>query len=105
MGRIRGSIHGEPAMFKASLAAAIVFVATAFSSSLYAQKAQTAQNAQTTTRRNPYVGAPVDGWTGQPVPQPAMPAGPAPRHDVFGIWDPGNGGIQAMGAGAMPEDG
>jgi hypothetical protein len=30
---------------------------------------------------------------------------PAPRHDISGIWDPGNGGIQALGPGAMPEDG
>ena len=32
-------------------------------------------------------------------------APPAPRHDISGTWDPGNRGVQAMGAGAMPEDG
>ena len=32
-------------------------------------------------------------------------AAPAPRHDISGIWDPGNGGIQPMGPAAMPEDG
>jgi len=48
----------------------------------------------------------TDGWTGQPVPQTAsQPATPVPHHDIFGIWDPGNGGIQPMGAAAMPEDG
>ena len=30
---------------------------------------------------------------------------PAPRHDISGTWDPGNGGIQPMGPAAMPEDG
>ena len=53
---------------------------------------------------NSSIAAPVDGWTGQRVPQ-NQPAGPAPRRDIFGIWDPGQGGIQAMGAAAMPEDG
>ena len=32
-------------------------------------------------------------------------AAPAPRHDISGIWDPGNGGIQPMGPQAMPDDG
>ena len=68
--------------------------------------AQNAANTDNATRRNPYVGVPVDGWTGLPVTKPAnSQPGPAPRRDISGIWDPGNGGIQAMGAGAMPEDG
>src|SRR5271169_1923652 len=29
----------------------------------------------------------------------------APRHDISGIWDPGNDGIQPLGPRAMPEDG
>ena len=29
----------------------------------------------------------------------------APRHDISGIWDPGNRGIQPFGPQAMPEDG
>jgi hypothetical protein len=33
-----------------------------------------------------------------------MPA-PAPRHDISGIWDPGNEGIQPLGPRNMPEDG
>ena len=32
-------------------------------------------------------------------------AAPAPRHDISGIWDPGNDGIQPLGPRAMPEDG
>jgi hypothetical protein len=32
-------------------------------------------------------------------------AAPAPRHDISGIWDPGNNGIQPLGPRAMPEDG
>ena len=64
-------------------------------------------HGQAPARKNPYVGTPVDGWTQKPV--PPMPAdqasAPAPKRDLTGIWDPGNGGIQAMGAGAMPEDG
>jgi hypothetical protein len=49
----------------------------------------------------------VDGWTHQDV--PSMPAaqaeGPAPKHDIFGTWDPANTGIQPLGAGSNPEDG
>lgn len=69
-------------------------------------QAQAAQGTETNqpARGNPYVGTPVDGWTNQPVKQSAT-AGPAPRRDISGIWDPGNGGIQAMGAAASPEDG
>jgi hypothetical protein len=32
-------------------------------------------------------------------------AAPAPRHDISGIWDPGNDGIQPFGPRAMPDDG
>jgi len=32
-------------------------------------------------------------------------AAPAPHHDISGIWDPGNRGIQPTGPQAMPEDG
>ena len=93
-------------MLKGFFSSTISLVAVVtFSALVYAQT-QTTEKTQATTRRNPYIGTPVDGWTGQPVPQTAnQPAAPAPRHDIFGIWDPGNGGIQAMGAAAMPEDG
>jgi hypothetical protein len=47
-----------------------------------------------------------DGW-GRPVPPPAkgQKSGPAPRRDISGTWDPGDGGIGQLGAKAMPEDG
>jgi len=50
--------------------------------------------------------AQTDGW-GRPVAAPAKSKnpGPAPRRDISGTWDPGNRGIQAMGASANPEDG
>ena len=49
----------------------------------------------------------VDGWD-RPIPAIAKnkaPAAPASPHDVSGTWDPGDGGIQPLGAGANPEDG
>jgi hypothetical protein len=30
---------------------------------------------------------------------------PAPKHDISGIWDPGDNGIGQLGSRAMPEDG
>ena len=47
-----------------------------------------------------------DGW-GRPVKPPVkgQKSDPAPPHDMSGIWDPGDGGIQALGPAAMPEDG
>ena len=47
-----------------------------------------------------------DGW-GRPV-KPAVKgqkSDPAPVHDISGIWDPGDAGIQALGPASMPEDG
>ena len=48
----------------------------------------------------------VDGW-GRPIVQPAngQKSAPPPRHDISGSWDPGDGGIQALGSSAMPDDG
>ena len=56
---------------------------------------------------SPRLGTAVDGWTSKQIPEPATydPAAPAPRHDISGIWDPGNRGIQPLGAGSLPEDG
>lgn len=47
-----------------------------------------------------------DGW-GRPVKLPVkgQQSEPAPKRDISGIWDPGDGGIQALGPAAMPEDG
>ena len=51
---------------------------------------------------------PVDYWK-QAAKVPAKPknttGGPAPRHDISGVWDPGEVGIQIFGAGAVPADG
>ena len=49
----------------------------------------------------------LDGW-GRPIIQPPKDRkpGPAPRHDISGIWDaPDMSGNQVLGAKAMPEDG
>jgi len=50
---------------------------------------------------------PVDYWktTGTVPAKPRKTGGPAPRHDISGVWDPGEVGIQIFGAGAMPADG
>ena len=51
---------------------------------------------------------PVDYWkqTGTvPAKGGKTTGGPAPRHDISGVWDPGEVGIQIFGAGAMPADG
>jgi len=42
--------------------------------------------------------------TSSPV-QNEHKSAPAPKHDVSGIWDPGDNGIQQLGSKAMPEDG
>ena len=48
----------------------------------------------------------VDEWGRPIIPQAkGQKSAPAPRHDISGIWDPGDGGIQAFGSAAMPEDG
>ena len=91
-------------MRKGLLSLVVAFVAIfAFACLAQAQEAQGTQ-ANQPVRKNPYVGMPVDGWTNQPV-KPPVTSRPAPRRDISGIWDPGNGGIQAMGAAASPEDG
>lgn len=50
---------------------------------------------------------PADYWkTTGTVPAKARKiGGPAPRHDISGVWDPGEIGIQIFGAAAMPADG
>ena len=49
---------------------------------------------------------PIDGWPGpKPAPMKVPEAGPAPKHDISGTWDPGFIGLQTIGASAMPDDG
>jgi hypothetical protein len=71
-------------MFRFSLASTIALVPMLMLASLV--RAQTAPSQQ--------AGAVKD-----------QKAALAPRHDISGIWDPGNGGIQPLGPQAMPEDG
>jgi hypothetical protein len=50
---------------------------------------------------------PVDYWKqAASVPDKGWKrtGGPAPRHDISGVWDPGEVGIQIFGAAAMPAD-
>jgi hypothetical protein len=64
--------------------------------------------SQTEQPRSPEPTEPgLDGW-GRPITPPAKDrkTAPAPRHDISGIWDPGDtSGVQQLGAKAMPEDG
>jgi hypothetical protein len=64
--------------------------------------------SQTDKPRSPAPTGPgLDGW-GRPIIPAAkdQKPGPAPRHDLSGIWDPPNvSGIQVLGAGAAPDDG
>jgi hypothetical protein len=67
-----------------------------------------AQDEAAPRRENPYIGITIDGWTPKQTPpevSKAESSAPAPRHDISGIWDPRNAGLQVLGAGAMPEDG
>src|SRR5690242_12093579 len=72
------------AMLKFFLAWTIALVPPLMSASL--MHAQTAPRPQTAAQEN------------------QKPA-PAPSHDISGIWDPGNEGIQPLGPRNMPEDG
>jgi len=48
----------------------------------------------------------VDGWPGRkPAPAKTVNAGPAPKHDISGTWDPGFRALQTVGALSMPDDG
>jgi hypothetical protein len=71
-------------MLKFSLALTITLVATLMLASF--ALAQNAPRQQAGTVKNEEAAA-------------------APRHDISGIWDPGNSGIQPLGPQAMPEDG
>jgi hypothetical protein len=86
---------------KGYLASMIVLVAV-LATSLPAHAQTTPKVPATVTLR--------DGW-GRPVVDPlkgGQKAGPAPRHDISGIWEPARApgdGIQANGPHEMPYDG
>jgi hypothetical protein len=69
---------------RVSLASTIALIPTLMLTSLAG--AQTASDHQAESSKNQTAAA-------------------APRHDISGIWDPGNDGIQPLGPRAMPEDG
>ena len=108
-----------PATLKGLLAAMVVMTLLAFSPLLHSQSAPQSgakQSGAKPSAENKNQGAasdhiypePVDYWkTAAKV--PAKPknttGGPAPRHDISGVWDPGEVGIQIFGAAAMPADG
>ena len=85
----------------------VIFIALALSLSARSQGAPAgkpaAQNGQQAPSAAPAL---LDGW-GRPVKDASKP-GPAPRHDISGIWEPARGpgdGIMAWGPRDMPYDG
>ena len=93
-------------------ASIIALAAVAFSMPVHAQTAPRNNSGATKEQQaTPHPGpALLDGW-GRPVTDALKPGekpGPAPRHDISGIWEPARGpgdGIQANGPRDMPYDG
>ena len=93
-------------------AVGIIFAALAFPLLAGTQTAsRSASGATKEQQATPHPGPVLlDGW-GQPVTDALKPGekpGPAPRHDISGIWEPARGpgdGIQANGPHDMPYDG
>ena len=86
-----------------------LLLALSIASSLARGQVAPPQSATAKDQRAATAGhAPLDrdGW-GRPVTASTngQKSAPAPRHDISGTWDPGDGGIQQLGARAMPEDG
>jgi hypothetical protein len=87
--------------------AALAFPLLAGAQSTPRNNSGAAQEQQATPHPGPAL---LDGW-GQPVTDALKPGekpGPAPRHDISGIWEPARGpgdGIQANGPRDMPYDG
>ena len=84
-----------------------IFIALASSPSARSQGAPAAKPAAQNGQQAPSSApALLDGW-GRPVKAASKP-GPAPRHDISGIWEPARGpgdGIMAWGPRDMPYDG
>jgi hypothetical protein len=107
-----------PTTLKGFVAAMAVMTALTFSPLLRSQNAPQSGAKQSgakpsAARKNQEAASdhiypePVDYWKQRgAVPAKAWKTGgPAPRHDISGIWDPGEVGIQVFGAAAMPDDG
>jgi len=96
-------------MLRRSAAPRVVLAVLIFSPLLRSQTAPPQSGTTKDQEAAPDTLESLDGW-GRPITGPAKgqkPA-PAPRRDISGIWDPpppGLGGIQVLGANAVPEDG
>jgi hypothetical protein len=96
-----------PAMLKRFVAPRLVLAVLIFSP-LARSQAAPPQSGAKDQKAAPAASAPVDvdGW-GRPITShvKSQKSAPAPRRDISGTWDPGDAGIQQLGAKAMPEDG
>jgi hypothetical protein len=108
-------VASVPTTLKGFVAATAVVTVLAFSLFVRPQNPQQSGAAESEPKQsNP--GAvpghiypePVDYWK-QAAKVPVKPknttGGPAPRHDIAGVWDPGDVGLQVFGAAAVPADG
>src|SRR6185437_13759387 len=82
----------------------VIFAASTFASVIHAQESES-----NTPLPRPSVSVHVDGW-GKPVPAPPKGEvpGPAPKHDLTGIWEPTpnyRNGVFATGPKEEPSDG
>jgi len=78
-------------------------------SPLLLSQSVSAQSGAAQNQQPAPASAAVDGWD-RPIPPPPkdQKSGPAPQHDISGIWEPANGaldGLGIFGSKAMPEDG
>ncbi len=89
-----------------SLAASAIAVAILVSPQLARSQAPQPEPQRGQDGRRLPMDKRVDGWL-RPVAVPAkgQKSDPAPPHDISGIWDPGDTGIQALGPLVMPDDG
>ena len=92
-------------MFKSFAASAIALAILVSPQLARSQAAQPEPQRGQDARRLP-LDKRVDGWL-RPVAVPSkdQKSDPAPAHDISGIWDPGDTGIQALGPTVMPDDG
>jgi hypothetical protein len=95
-------------MLRRTLPLTIVLAVSLLAPLAYTQDAASDQSKSPLNERRPpnWLENRRDGW-GRPVKLPVKgeQSAPAPKRDLSGIWDPGDGGIQALGPAAMPDDG